>query len=91
VTQGGGEEHLDGELVGFEAPLGRPRLYHLRQQLEQRASEIVASLGPVEQACSKHAQREAALRVALLLEKHPFDVRVLDNRHTALLTLPCVE
>mmetsp|Transcript_28953 Transcript_28953/g.87653 ORF Transcript_28953/g.87653 Transcript_28953/m.87653 type:complete len:498 (+) Transcript_28953:29-1522(+) len=82
----GPAEDLDGPLVRLEAPLGRPRLDHRREELEQqqlvRPRRGVGRGGQrVDDTRRVHAQPERALDVRLLQQQHPLDIRVLDDRH----------
>ena len=78
--------HLDREIVRFQAPLRRPALGDRREYVQQQASLGARCRGfPgflfIHQARAVQAQRQAALDVGFLREKHAAHIGVLDDGH----------
>ena len=82
----GAAEHLDGQVVGGQAPLRGPALgdrgedpqHLLRLGLRGR---VVQGRDVVDQPRAVEVERQGPLDVGLLGEQHPAHVRVLDQRH----------
>ena len=77
---------LDGQRVALHAPLGGPALGDRGEDLQQRCRLlagllVLGALLLVDQPRAVEPQRQPALGVGLLGEKHPAHVGVLDDRH----------
>ena len=77
--------HLDGVVVGQQAPLRRPRLddrrQHVQQQLRLGGRHGITGLLLVDELGRVQDQGQAALDIGPGRQQHPAHVRVPDDRH----------
>ncbi|MDF2585973.1 MAG: hypothetical protein K0R33_4616, partial [Mycobacterium sp.] len=70
--------HLDGQVVGLQAPLRRPALgdggQHLQEKLGPPALGVAGSALFIDQAGAVEAERECAFDIGLLGQQHPLDI-----------------
>ncbi len=79
-------EHLDRQVVGFQAPLRGPTLGDRGQDVEQQRRRVGFLVGfgavlQVDELGAVERQRERPFDIGLLRQQHSPDVGVLDDRH----------